>query len=94
MNGEQVYDQIIHVLEARHEINKKVAIEMKEQYDEDTFARGMAEASEQILQAVKRMKQFYKQDLIHDECPHCGTTELLCGYNGSGCQHEDMMEDE
>lgn len=22
-----------------------------------------------------------------NQCPHCGTTELLCGYNGSvGCQ--------
>ena len=24
----------------------------------------------------------------HTECPHCGTTEMLCGHNGVGCEHD------
>jgi len=23
-----------------------------------------------------------------DECPHCGTTEMLCGHNGQGCAND------
>ena len=22
-----------------------------------------------------------------ENCPHCGTTEMLCGHNGVGCSH-------
>lgn len=27
-------------------------------------------------------------DGMKDTCPHCGTTEMLCGYNGRGCEKE------
>jgi hypothetical protein len=33
-----------------------------------------------------KCKTPYLADVI-DECPHCGTTELLCGHHGqNGCQ--------
>lgn len=27
-------------------------------------------------------------DNIKTACPHCGTTEFLCGFNGVGCEKE------
>lgn len=29
------------------------------------------------------------QESVPDHCPHCGTTEMLCGYNGPGCSKEE-----
>lgn len=29
---------------------------------------------------------------IDDTCPHCGTTEMLCGYNGSGCSRDPQSD--
>jgi len=27
-------------------------------------------------------------------CPHCGTTEMLCGHNGVGCSSENKGDDD
>jgi hypothetical protein len=51
-----------------------------------------------ILSESFLKKQFQKIgiDLILDSkiipCPHCGTTELLCGHNGVGCTGEKSEE--
>jgi lipopolysaccharide biosynthesis regulator YciM len=41
-----------------------------------------------ILRSFDSIQQFVQASLDFSDryyCPHCGTTEMLCGYNGVGC---------
>lgn len=44
------------------------------------------ELRERLAEALERITELEK---IKDYCPHCGCTEMLCGFNGSGCSHDE-----
>lgn len=37
-------------------------------------------------QEIKNLRKLLFE--IKDHCPHCGTTEFLCGHGGNGCEKE------
>lgn len=41
--------------------------------------------SEQMCMELDDFEKIIEDRSEHDPCPHCGTTELLCGHNGVGC---------
>ena len=44
-----------------------------------------------MVYEAKRRGDHILQEFIYNKhiyCPHCGTTEMLCGFNGVGCTHE------
>ena len=43
---------------------------------------------------IRILQEFYDagKESVEDTCPSCGTTEYLCGFNGSGCYKEKNDE--
>ena len=43
------------------------------------------ETIKELQDQIKAKDKWISELLKKIECPNCGTTELLCGHNGTGC---------
>lgn len=62
--------------------NLQISIGHREKYINLTSNEGL---TEDMCEDLEDFERSLSDDKRHDPCPHCGTTEMLCGHNGSGC---------
>lgn len=61
--------------------------ELLSKMDEFTAPPKDGDYDAHVMKAIKKAHELMSTEFT-DTCPHCGTTEMLCGYNGAGCDKE------
>lgn len=50
------------------------------------------DAYRDVAKSLRKALEEDDQISRHDPCPHCYTSELLCGHNGVGCDKDPEKE--